>query len=111
MLYAIIAVFALAAVAGIIILKNWLTGGATSRATIYTHGVLAASGLVLLIVHYFQNGAKALQASLILFIVAALAGFYMFFRDLKGKMSPTWLAIVHGLVGATGLILIIVMVI
>ena len=43
--------------------------------------------------------------------MAALAGFYMFLGDIKGKMSPTWLAIVHGLVGATGLILIILMVI
>jgi hypothetical protein len=111
MLYAIIAVFAFAAVVGFVILKNWLTGATTSRSTIYAHGILAAIGLLLLIIHYFQNGAKALQTSLILFVIAALAGFYMFFRDIKGKMSPTWLAVVHALVGATGLILIIVMVI
>jgi hypothetical protein len=111
MLYVIIILFVLAAVAGVVILKNWLTGGTTARATIYTHGVLAAIGLVLLLVHYFQNGAKALQTSIILFVAAALVGFYMFFRDLKGIMSPTWLAIVHGLVGATGLILIVLMVI
>jgi len=107
MLYAIIAFFAIAAVVGIIILKNWLTGATTSRATIYAHGIFAAIGLVLLIVQYFQNGAKQFQTSIILFVAAALVGFYMFVRDLKGKMSPTWLAIVHGLVGATALILII----
>ena len=54
---------------------------------------------------------KALQTSIILFVVAALAGFYMFLRDLKGKMSPVWLALVHGLVGATGLIFIVLTVI
>jgi len=107
MLYAIIVLFVLAAVVGLIILKNWITGSETSRTTVYVHGIFAALGLVLLIVHYFQNGAKALQTSIILFVVAALAGFYMFLRDLKGKMSPVWLAVVHGLVGATGLIFIV----
>ena len=111
MLYAIIVLFVLAAVVGLIILKNWITGSETSRTTVYVHGIFAALGLVLLIVHYFQNGAKALQTSIILFVVAALAGFYMFLRDLKGKMIPVWLAVVHGLVGATGLIFIVLTVI
>ena len=111
MLYAIIVLFAFAAAVGLIILKNWLTGQNTSRSIIYTHGILAALGLVLLIVFYFQNGAKTLQTSIILFVVAALAGFYMFIRDLKGKMSPVWLAIVHALVGITGFVLIVLMVI
>ncbi len=111
MLYATIALFALAAVVGLIILKNWLTGATTSRATVYAHGILAACGLVLLIIYYFQSGVKALQTSIILFLVAAIAGFYMFFRDLKGVMSPTWLAIVHGLVAVAGFVLIVLMVI
>ena len=111
MLYTIIVLFALAAVVGLIILKNWLTGQNTSRAIIYTHGIFAALGLVLLIVYYFQNGAKSVQTSIILFLIAAIAGFYMFFRDLKGIMSPTWLAIVHGLVAVAGFVLIVLMVI
>ena len=111
MLYAIIVLFVLTAAFGLFILKNWITGGKTSRVTVYAHGIFAASGLILLIVHYFQNGAKALQTSIILFVVAALVGFYMFSRDIKGKMSPVWLAVVHGLVGATGLILILLMVV
>ena len=111
MLYAIIVLFLLAAVFGLIILKNWLTAQNTARATIYTHGVFAALGLVLLIVYYFQNKGKSLQTSIILFLVAAIAGFYMFFRDLKGEMSPTWLAIVHGLVAVAGFVFIVLMVI
>ena len=110
MIYAIIVLFALAAVAGLIILKNRLTSQTTSRIIIYSHGVFAAVGLVLLIIYYFQSGAKLLQTSIILFVVGALVGFYMFFRDLKGIMSPVWLAIVHGLVGVAGFVLIILMV-
>jgi len=111
MLYATIALFSLTAILGIVILKNWLTSQNTTRATIYAHGVFAALSLVLLIVYYFQNEAKTLQTSIILFLVAAIAGFYMFFRDLKGKMSPTWLAIVHGLVAVAAFVLVILMVI
>jgi hypothetical protein len=111
MLYAIIALFAIAAVIGLIVLKNWLTGQETARTTVYAHGIFAAIGLVFLIVYYFQNGVKTLQTSIILFVVAALAGFYMFFRDLKGKMSPVWLAVVHGLVAVAGFLLIVLMII
>ena len=111
MLYAIIVLFALAAVVGLVILKNWLTGQNTSPATIYSHGIFAALGLVLLIVYYFQNGAKALQASIFLFVIGALVGFYMFLRDMNGRMSPVWLAIVHGLVGVAGFVFILLMVI
>ena len=111
MLYAIIIFFSLAAVAGLIILKKWLTGGNTARLTIYGHGVLAAIGLILLVVHYFQTGTKGLQPSIILFVIAAIVGFYMFLRDMKNKMSPVWLAVAHGLVGAVALLLIVLMVI
>lgn len=111
MLYAIIALFAIAAVLGLIILKNWLTNQDTSRTTVYAHGVFAALGLVLLLVYYFQNGAKTLQTSIILFLIAAIGGFYMFFRDMKGKMSPTWLAVVHGLVAVAAFVFVVLMVI
>ena len=111
MLYAIIILFGIAAILGLIILKNWLTSQNTSRAIIYAHGVFAALGLIILIVYYFQSGTRSLQTSIILFLVAAIAGFYMFFRDLKGKMSPTWLAIVHGLVAVIAFVFIVLMVI
>lgn len=111
MLYAIIILFSFAAVAGLVILKNWLTGDNTARLTIYGHGVLAAAGLILLVIHYFQTSTKGLQPSIILFVIAALVGFYMFLRDMKNKLNPVWLAIAHGLVGGVALLLIVLMVI
>ena len=107
MLYASIALFALAAIFGIIILKNWLTSSDTSRSVVYTHGFFAALGLVILIIVALQSKDVKYTTSLILFVVAALAGFYMFFRDLKGKFSPTALAIIHGLVAVAGFIFLI----
>lgn len=111
MLYFTIALFALAAVMGIIILKNWLTSANTTRTVIYSHGIFAAAGLVLLLVYFLDNPANNIKTSLIIFAIAAIGGFYMFFRDLKGKMSPVWLAVVHGLLAVTAFVILILAVI
>src|SRR5687768_15272780 len=107
MLYLTIGLFAVAAIIGVIILKNWLTSSNTSRTVIYAHGVFAAIALVLLLIHVLNNPDTSLKASLALFVVAALAGFYMFFQDLKGKMSPMWMAYTHGLVAVTGFLVLL----
>jgi uncharacterized membrane protein len=107
MIYLTIVLFAIAAVIGILILKNWLTKANTSRTVVYAHGIFAAIALVLLIIQALRNPAAGFTTSIILFVVAALAGFYMFVRDLQGKFSPTGLAIVHGLVAAAGLVFLL----
>jgi hypothetical protein len=107
MLYLSIVLFTAAAIAGIIILKNWLTSADTARSTVYLHGIAAAAALVVLLVYFLRNPGNDIRNALILFGIAALAGFYMFFRDLKGKFSPVWMAVVHGLVAAAGLIFLV----
>jgi NAD/NADP transhydrogenase beta subunit len=107
MLYTTIVLFALAAIVGFIILKNWLTSAETSRTTIYLHGIFAALALVLLVVYAFQNPANYPKASIALFVIGALIGFYMFAEDLKKKFSPTWLAVVHALFGVAGFLLLL----
>jgi hypothetical protein len=108
MLYLTAGLFAVAALVGIIILKNWLTAANTSRTVIYAHGIFAALALVLMLVYFLRVPSNTLRTSLILFVIAAIGGFYMFFRDLKGIMSPTWLAVVHGLLAVTGFIFLLV---
>src|SRR6476659_8693032 len=102
MLYLIIGIFALAAIFGLVILKNWFTSAHTSRTTVYVHGIFAAIGLGILIYYMTTNGSSNLRTALILLVIAALGGFYMFFRDLKGKFSPMWLAVIHALLAVTG---------
>lgn len=102
MLYLIIGIFGLAAVFGIIILKNWLTSAHTSRTTVYAHGLFAAIGLGILVYYFYSNQTSNVRMALILLVIAAIGGFYMFFRDLKGKFSPTWLAVIHALLAVTG---------
>jgi hypothetical protein len=107
MLYITIALFALAAIVGIIILKNWLTSSETSRTVVYLHGIFAAAGLILLIVFAVQNPGNYPRVSIILFVIGALGGFYMFAEDLKKRFSPMWLAVVHALLGVAGFLLLL----
>ena len=107
MLYIIITLFALAAIVGAIILKNWLTSAHTSRTVVYLHGIFAAAGLILLVVFAVQNPNNYPKISIILFVIGALGGFYMFAEDLKKRFSPMWLAIVHALLGVAGFLLLL----
>ena len=108
MLYASIALFALAAVAGLTILISWLRKQNASRVVVYTHGLLAATALVLLAVFSYNNPDNFPKYSLIFFIVAALGGFYMFARDLKGKSSPMALAGLHALLAVGGFVMLLI---
>lgn len=103
-IYFAIVCFALSAVLGLTILIRWLQSRSASKGVIYSHGLAAAAGLVALIVFAAANPDNFPTASLILFVLAAVVGFYMFFRDLAKKMSPTGLAVAHGLVAVVAFV-------
>lgn len=106
MIYASLLLFALSAVLGLSILIKWLNKKDASRAVVFSHGGLAALALVLLVVYAFQHPDHFPKAALVLFILAALFGFYMFFNDLRNKMSPFAVAFVHAFL-AVGAFLIL----
>ena len=108
MLYASIALFALAAVAGLTILVSWLNKRNASRTVVYLHGLFAASALVLLAVFSFNQPENFPKYSLLLFVLAALGGFYMFARDMRGKSSPLGLAGAHALLAIAGFVLLLI---
>ena len=107
MLKITVVLFVLAAGTGLLILIKWLMKKDASRTVIYTHGIVAATGLGMLSYYTMQHPDHFPTASLILFLIAALAGFYMFFQDLKGKASPIALALLHALVAVTAFTLLI----
>jgi hypothetical protein len=107
MIYAAIALFALAAVLGLAILIKWLTKKEASKAVVYSHGIVAAVALVILVVYALQNPDNYPQVSLILFIIAALFGFYMFFRSLRNKLSPIAVAFIHALLAVGGFVMLL----
>lgn len=104
MIYSAIALFALSAVLGLAILIKWLTKKEASKGVIYSHGIVAAVALVLLIVYAVQNPASFPKASIALFIAAALGGFYMFINDLKKKPNPMAVAFIHALLAVAGFV-------
>jgi hypothetical protein len=107
MLYVTIALFALAAIMGVINLKHWMSETKPPRTIVYLHGLFAATALVLLLVQALRSDGAAYRTSLILFIIAALGGFYLFARDLRDKVGPGWLAMIHGLVAVAGFVLLL----
>ena len=74
---------------------------------ILAHGAIAAVALVLLLVFVIQNPEGSPKTSLILFVVAALGGFYMFFRNLKQKIGPMPLAFFHALLAVGAFVLLL----
>jgi hypothetical protein len=62
------------------------------------HGLLAASGLVLLVAAALtQPGFGTLAvASLVIFALAALGGFYLFSHHLRGRPLPSTVVLIHG---------------
>jgi hypothetical protein len=104
MIFASVALFAVSAVLGLILLTRWLTHKTAPRGVIYSHGIIAAAGIVSLGIYALQNPNHFPKASLILFIVSALGGFYMFFRDLAKKTSPLVIAFIHALLAVCGFV-------
>jgi hypothetical protein len=102
--YASIILFAIAAVLGVTILIKWLSKKDVSRAVVYGHGIFAALGLGLIVVLAIESPDNYPKTALILLIIAALGGFYMFFRDLQNKMSPYSIAFVHALLAVAGFV-------
>ena len=108
--YITIVLFALAAILGITILVNWLNKKDAPRGVVYSHGLFAAVALVLLIVYVVNNRTNAPTTSLILFVLAALGGFYMFTRDLNKKNSPIAVAVLHALLAVGGFVALLIFV-
>src|SRR5688500_12888648 len=108
MIYASIILFAIAALLGVIILVKWLNKKEASRTVVYLHGLGAAVALVLLVLFAVQNPDNYPLLSLVLFVLAALGGFYMFIRDLKKKYSPMGVAFLHALLAVGGFLALLI---
>lgn len=103
-----IVIFAVAAVLGLTILLNWMKSKNVSRAVIYSHGIVAASGLILLIIYAIQNPGYIPKASIILFSIAAIGGFFLFFLNTKRNMTPVGIAFIHAAIAISGFITLLI---
>ena len=96
--------FAIAAVGGLVIAVMRFKGKPyPPMGLALVHGAVAAAGLVALIALVVQRQqASTATMALVLFIVAALGGFALFFHHLRKVALPKWLVVVHALVAVTG---------
>jgi hypothetical protein len=102
-----IALFALSAALGLTILIKWLTKKDAPKGVIYSHGLVAATALVIIITYAIQNPDNFPKISIVLFVISAIGGFYMFFNDLKKKASPLAIAFIHALLALSGFVTLI----
>ena len=74
------------------------------------HGLLAAVALLLLIIVAVSQpglGGLALLA-LVIFLLAALGGFYLFSFQLRGKPLPSRVVLIHGSAAVLAFVLLLV---
>jgi hypothetical protein len=96
--------FAVAAVFGLIILTALVKKKETPKPVVFLHGLAAAGALVILIIYSVRNPSDFPKVSLIIFVLAAIGGFYLFFNDMKKKPGPVAVAVVHALVAVAGFV-------
>ena len=96
-------VFAIAAVGGLLLAASVLRGRLAPWALSVVHALLGATGLVLLVLVVLQETAPSLAtAALGLLVLAALGGFYLASRHLRGQVAPKAIVFVHAGVAVVG---------
>ena len=103
------AVFAVAALGGVFLAVRHLRGLALPGSVAVIHGVAAATALVLLAIAVVMNdlGGGATVA-LVIFVVAALGGFYLASFHLRGERHPTPIVLGHGLIAVVAFLTLLV---
>ena len=99
--------FAVAALLGLYLLSMVLRDKKPSKGVAITHGLFAASGLVLLIMYpFFYEPAPILSIGLL--AGAAMGGLLFLYKNMTGKPIPKWLVLGHGSVALIGVITLVV---
>lgn len=104
-----IILFAVAALAGATMAVLHFRGRAAPPVVLAVlHGLLAASGLVVLALAVLRSGAGgAPAAALGLFLLAALGGFGLLSFHLRRRRLPNALVLGHGLLAVAGFLLLL----
>lgn len=104
--------FAVAALGGLFLLWQHLQGAGMPGSIAIVHGAVAATALVLLLIAYLMDDISGLASvALIVFVVAALGGFYLASFHLRGERHPTALIFGHGGIAVVAFVLLLLAVI
>ena len=109
MLQVAVGLFAVAAVGGLTLAVLHFKGKNLPLPLALLHGLLGAAGLVTLLLFVLQAGASSKAAvALILFVVAALGGFYLFSFHLRKKKLPSAVVVIHALVAVSAFSILLI---
>ncbi len=107
-LYFSIALFASSALGGAYILSLVLSDLERRKGVGIAQGAAALVALSLLVCFSFESKENLYLSSILLFILAALAGITMLLKDLWGHSMPKWMGAVHGLVAVGGFAILVI---
>ena len=100
-------VFALAALGGVVLAIRHFKGQNRPWPLAILHGLLGATGLVLLILPAIAGGVPGLaKTALALFAAAALGGFLLFAFHLRNQRLPSLVVVIHAGVAVLAFILL-----
>jgi len=100
-IYAAITIFSMTALLGIYLISLVLRDKQTPKSVAVVHGLFAITGLLLLIT-YSNGNEQSPMVSIVVFVIAALGGLVLFYKDVTEKQIPKWLALTHGLTAVIG---------
>jgi hypothetical protein len=96
--YLSIGLFAIAALGGLTLAIMKFAGRGLPMPLAIGHGILAAAGLVTVIIMVVQSRVNTMMnISLLLFFIVAIGGFILFSLHVMKKGQPNMLIAVHGL--------------
>lgn len=69
------------------------------------HGIFVSLGIILLLIYALTTDSHHKHwDSIIIFLIAATGGIYLFIRDLKKHFFRLWILLVHATIGFFGII-------
>ncbi|MGD8379096.1 MAG: hypothetical protein PVJ40_01780 [Gammaproteobacteria bacterium] len=107
MLKIAVALFAVAALGGLAMAIMAFRNRPLPAALAGAHGLLAASGLVLVILAVIGGAGNPVTLALVILLVAALGGFYLLSHHLRGTAHPRPVIVIHGLAAAAGFLVLL----
>ena len=80
----------------------------TAITSVFMHGVLSATGLILICVFFFRHSTNFPGWIVLLFVVTALLGFFMFSKDIKEKpIKPLAVVFAHAVLALLSIISVV----
>jgi lipid-A-disaccharide synthase-like uncharacterized protein len=110
MLYAALASLIIGGLIGVFQLNNWRMGKRPNRSLPIAHGVFNVLGLALLLTYAFTTDDKIPTASIVMFLVAATGGLFLFYMDVTQRRIPMLVGYIHGLVALIAIALLLIFV-